>query len=103
MTRDEFDTRVGHALAAGTHAELASITADLPAALAGALPRRPPARARGRIPMNTAITGGACVTAVANVAMFAALLMGSAVAVVLVAVFIVIGAILAITAMIMAP
>jgi Domain of unknown function (DUF1707) len=103
ITRDEFDARVGRALAAGTHAELAVITADLPAALIGALPRRPPARARGRITMNTAVTGGACMTAVASAAMFAALLTGSGVAVVLVSVFIVIGTILAITAMIIAP
>ena len=103
LARDEFDARIGQALASRTHAELAAITADLPAELIGALPRRPPARARGRLPMNTAITGGACVIAVANVGMIAALLTGSWVAVLLVAAFTVIGAILAIRAMIVAP
>jgi len=103
LARDEFDARVGQALASRTHAELAVVTADLPAELIEAPPRRPPARARGRLPMNSAITGGACVIAVANVGMIAALFSGSWVAVILVAAFIVIGAILAIRAMIVAP
>jgi hypothetical protein len=103
LAKDEFDARVGHALASRTCAELAAVAADLPAELIGALPRRPPARARGRIRMNTAVTGGACVVAAANVGMIAALLIGSSVAVVLVAVFTIIGAILAVGAMIVAP
>ena len=103
LARDEFDARVGQALASRTHAELAVVTADLPAELIEAPPRRPPARARGRLPMNSAITGGACVIAVANVGMIAALFSGSWVAVILVAAFTVIGAILAIRAMIVAP
>ena len=103
LARDEFDTRVGRALASRTYAELAAVTADIPAELIGALPYRPAARARGRIPMNTAVTGGACVAVVANVGMLAALLIGSPVAVALVAVFTVIGVILAIGAMIVAP
>ncbi|HJX99183.1 MAG TPA: DUF1707 domain-containing protein [Streptosporangiaceae bacterium] len=103
LAQDEFDTRVGQALASRTYAELAAVTADIPAELIGALPYRPAARARGRIPMNTAVTGGACVAVVANVGMLAALLIGSPVAVALVAVFTVIGVILAIGAMIVAP
>jgi Domain of unknown function (DUF1707) len=103
LARDEFDTRVGQALASRTYAELAAVTADIPAELIGALPYRPAARARGRIPMNTAVTGGACVAVVANVGMLAAILIGSPVAVAVVAVFIVIGVILAIGAMIVAP
>ncbi len=102
LARDEFDARVGQALASRTYAELAAVTADIPAALIGALPRRPPARTRGRIPMNTAVTAGACVGVAANVCMLAALLVGSAVAVLLVAMFTVIGVILAIGAMIVA-
>jgi hypothetical protein len=35
LTRDEFDQRVGRALAARTYAELAALTADLPAGLTG--------------------------------------------------------------------
>ena len=103
LARDEFDTLVGQALASRTYAELAAVTADIPAELIGALPHRPAARPRGRIPMNTAVTGGACVAVVANVGMLAAILIGSPVAVVLVAVFTVIGVILAIGAMIVAP
>ena len=103
LARDEFDTLVGQALASRTYAELAAVTAGIPAELIGALPHRPAARARGRIPMNTAVTGGACVAVVANVGMLAAILIGSPVAVALVAVFTVIGVILAIGAMIVAP
>jgi hypothetical protein len=103
LTRDEFDTRVGQALASRTHAELAVVTADIPAELMGPLPRHPPVGTRGRIPMNTAITGGACVIAVANLGLIAALVIGSPVAVVAVAVFTVVGVILAIRAMIVAP
>jgi hypothetical protein len=103
LTRDEFGTRIGQALASRTYAELAAVTADLPAELIEAVPRRPPARARGRMTMNTAISAGAGVVAMANVGMMAALLIGSSVAVILVALFTVVGAILAIGAMIIAP
>ena len=43
LTRDEFDLRVGRALGARTYAELAALTADLPAG-----PTGPPAPARRR-------------------------------------------------------
>jgi Domain of unknown function (DUF1707) len=102
LTRDEFDARVGQALASRTYAELAAVTADLPAELIGTLPPQPSARAPRRVSMNTAVTGGALVIAVANGGMMAALLLRSAVAVILVAVFTVVGAVLAITAMIVA-
>ncbi len=103
LARDEFDARVGQALASRTYAELAAVTADIPAALIEAVPRCPPARTRGRVSLNTAITAGACVALAANVGMLAALLLGSAVGVLLVGVFTVIGVILAIGAMIVAP
>jgi hypothetical protein len=103
LTRDEFDARVGQALASRTNWELAGVTFDIPAELIGALPRRPPDRARRRISMNTAVTAGACVVGVAPAGLMAALLIGSWVAVVAVAVIIVIGVILAIGAMIVAP
>jgi hypothetical protein len=103
LTRDEFDARVGQALASRTNWELAGVTFDIPAELIGALPRRPPDRARRRISMNTAVTAGACLVAVAPAGLMAALLIGSWVAVVAVAVIIVIAAILAIGAMIVAP
>jgi Domain of unknown function (DUF1707) len=45
LTKDEFDARIGQALASRTYAELATVTADIPAGLAGARrPRQPPAR-----------------------------------------------------------
>ena len=103
LDRDEFDARIGQALASRTYGELAAITADIPAELTGALPRRPPVRARRRISFNTAVTGGACMAALVNVGMTAALLSRSPVAVVLFVVFTIVGTILAIRAMIVAP
>jgi hypothetical protein len=45
LTKDEFDARVGQALSSRTYAELATVTADIPAPLiAAASPRRPPRR-----------------------------------------------------------
>ena len=41
LVKDEFDSRVGQALASRTHAELAAITADIPVAPIGGTPRRP--------------------------------------------------------------
>ena len=41
LTKDEFDTRIGRALTSRTSAELAAVTADLPAARP---PRQPPRR-----------------------------------------------------------
>ena len=103
LDRDEFDARIGQALASRTYGELAAVTAGLPAELTAALPRRPPVRARRRIPFNAAVTGGACMAGLVNAGMMAALLSGSPVAVVLFAVFTIIGMILAIGAMIVAP
>jgi hypothetical protein len=48
LTKDEFEARVGQTFASRTYAELAVITADIPAGLAGrtaAEPRRIPGRA----------------------------------------------------------
>jgi hypothetical protein len=53
-TKDEFDVRVSQALASRTHAELALVTADLPAA-----EQRPwPAPARGNAPADTNVRPG---------------------------------------------
>src|SRR5690242_20381647 len=41
LAKDEFDLRVGQALAALTYAELAAVIADLPAGPAGATPSQP--------------------------------------------------------------
>jgi Domain of unknown function (DUF1707) len=43
LTRDELDARVGQALASRTHAELATLTTDLPVGLMAAPRRRTPA------------------------------------------------------------
>jgi hypothetical protein len=75
----------------------------IPAEQTGALPRRPAVRARRRISFNTAVTGGACMAGLVNAGMIAVLLSRSPVAVVLFVVLTVIGAILAIGAMITAP
>ena len=50
LAKDEFDQRVGQALAARTCADLAALTADLPPGLAGALPPQL-AMAGGRQPV----------------------------------------------------
>ena len=102
LDRDEFDARIGQALASRTYGELAAVTAGIPAELTGALPRHPPARARRRIPFNTAVTGGACMAGLVNVGMVAVILSRSPVALVLFVVFTIIGTILAIGAMIVA-
>ncbi len=72
LTKDEFEARVGQALASRTYADLAALTADLPAEpdpVAPARPPRAPAQARpGQatvrkgarvIAVTTAITAGA--------------------------------------------
>ena len=45
LTEDEFDARLGQVHASRTYAELAEVTADLPAGLAGLAPTRDPWRA----------------------------------------------------------
>jgi hypothetical protein len=64
LTGDELDSRVGQAFASRTYAELAALTADLPADPAAAPPPRQPARAHNRAPgthlvRNAAIGSGA--------------------------------------------
>jgi hypothetical protein len=103
LAKDEFDARVGQALASRTYAELAAIGADIPAGPTSTTPPHPSTWAPRRVPMNTAITGGAVVMLGANAGMMAACLSGSKLAMVLVGLFTVIGTILAIAAMIVAP
>jgi hypothetical protein len=95
LTMDEFDERVGQAFASRTYAELAALTADLPAGLAAAQPPRKPARAQSRVSINKAVNGTACVVLMVNIGMAAALLSGAGAAVALVAVFTIIGVVLA--------
>jgi Domain of unknown function (DUF1707) len=64
LTKDEFDARVGHALASRTRAELAALTADLPA---GPPAARPPRKAIKPRPENTTVKNGARVIAATTV------------------------------------
>ncbi len=56
LTKDEFDARLGQALASRTNAELASLTFDLPVGPASAQPPRQPARERPRIALTVTVT-----------------------------------------------
>ncbi len=61
LTKDELDLRIGQTFAARTYAELARLTADVPAGLVAAAPPHKTAPARGRPPMNNAVKSGICV------------------------------------------
>ena len=52
LTKDELVMRAGRTFASRTYAELAALTADLPAGLTGAKPPRGTARARARRPVS---------------------------------------------------
>jgi hypothetical protein len=58
LTRDELDARAGRALAARTYADLAALTADIPAATG---PAGPPAPAPRRPLARAAAKSGSCV------------------------------------------
>jgi Domain of unknown function (DUF1707) len=58
LAKDEFDLRVGQALASRTYAELAALIADLPAGPAGAVPPRRAARSQARRPVSDAAKVG---------------------------------------------
>jgi hypothetical protein len=64
LTKDEFDLRVGQAFAARTYADLAALTADIPAGLVDTQPPRPLARNQGWPPLNNgAKTAASVITA----------------------------------------
>src|SRR5579863_1429966 len=69
LTRDELDVRVGSALAARTGAELAALTADIPAAGAGPVPPRAPTRPR---PLARAAAVSSPCLAIASAALWVA-------------------------------
>jgi hypothetical protein len=75
LTKDEFDMRVGQTFASRTYAELAALTADIPAGLIGAQSLRKPARAQAPHPENKVVNSCAC-AALAIVVLGAALLTG---------------------------
>ena len=60
VTKDEFDARVGQAFASRTYAELAAVTANIPARQFADQPRNP-ARAKGRPTMSHAAKARRCV------------------------------------------
>jgi len=62
LTKDELDARAGRAFAARTYADLAAITADLPAGLIAAPPPGRPGRARARPSMGQVVAGTALIT-----------------------------------------
>jgi hypothetical protein len=59
LAKDEFDLRVGQVLASRTYADLAVLTADIPAGLTGAQLPRP----AGKPADKNAVTAVACVSA----------------------------------------
>ena len=59
LTKEELDLRVGQTFAARTSADLAALTADLPAGPASTHPARKPARAQPRQPANKAVAWSA--------------------------------------------
>ena len=75
LTKAEFDARVGHAFGAGHHADLASLTADLPAGPLAA-PAKPPWRPENTTARNSARVVGASTVLTAG-AWAGALLSGS--------------------------
>ena len=58
VTKDEFDARVSQTFASRTHAELALVTADIPAGLAAAQQPPRPAPARGNAPAHPNVRPG---------------------------------------------
>lgn len=61
VTKDEFDARVGQAFASRTYAELAAVTADIPARQIADQSPGNPARAQGRPAMRNAAKARRCV------------------------------------------
>ena len=75
LTKGELEIRLGQTFASRTYAELAALTADIPAGQAGARPLRKPAGAQARHPENKVVNSCACAT-LALIALGAALLTG---------------------------
>ena len=60
LNKDELDMRVGQTLASRTYAELAVLTADIPAGPIAAQPPRKPVRAQSAHPENKVVNSCAC-------------------------------------------
>jgi hypothetical protein len=76
LTKDEFDMRVGQTFASRTHAELAALTADIPARPTEARPLRRSAGPEAPAPVSKVVNSCACAT-LAVLAMSAALVTGN--------------------------
>jgi Domain of unknown function (DUF1707) len=76
LTKDELDMRVGQTFESRTYAELAALTADIPAGLGGVQPQRISARPQVPSPQNSIVNSCACAT-LAVLAMTAAFFMGN--------------------------
>jgi hypothetical protein len=61
LTKDELDARAGQAFAARTYAELAALTADLPAGPASGAPPGRPVRAQAQRPVSNVARAAICV------------------------------------------
>ena len=61
LTKDELDLRINQTFASRTYAELARLTADIPAGLIAPAPPHNAARVRARPPMRNAAKSGLCV------------------------------------------
>jgi hypothetical protein len=60
LTKAELDARVGQTFVSRTHAELAALTADIPAGPLGAQPLRKAAQANALHPQNKVVNSCAC-------------------------------------------
>jgi hypothetical protein len=75
LTKQELDTRVEQALASRTHADLAAVTADIPAGLIAGQPREP-VRVQGRPPMSKSAKAGISVAVAAAAPAILSLVIG---------------------------
>jgi len=71
VTKDEFDTRAGQAFASRTYADLAAVTADIPASHTADQPPSNPARAHGRPTVSHAVKARRCVVIALSMMMVA--------------------------------
>ena len=74
LTKDEFDLRVGQALASRTYADLAALTADIPAWVTSARPPAEPARKPGLVLSFKTVARVSAVGATPSMAFTAALM-----------------------------
>jgi hypothetical protein len=78
LTKAELDARAGQTFAARIHAELAALTAGVPAGLAGAVPAGRAARGQARPPVSNAAKAGICVVLAVAVAVIVSIPTGGA-------------------------